>query len=480
MISKSKYKLVYKTGTTPFFPICLMGKRYSDDFWKLIAYDLKITSTGPVVAVIKNGLVHWFFTDKLKTIAKLVLDIFFSSSKYINKIKKREKDISNYLLKQVKVPIESLFNGHNLSQKGQKRLQKIFRYYSDYAVATDIYGFLFQLFYIKKIKKDILSKVKGAHNIYKNKEEIFDLILSSYKKTNHERFLEEVYKFVRQDNINNKEFLNKIVNKYYWLIHDYLGVIIDRDYILNFIQESKEDNYKDLKAQLEFTKLRLQKIKFLKHIFDAKTFRKIRIIQELLYIYNERKKKVISKINIYIRQLILYKFPNYSLEKLHQLYQLSPKEILLILSGQNLKNISKRNKAWVYEMNFGKIQNGRKEFLKLVQVDSKNILILNGQSASKGVSRGKVNIILNLSQISKFRKGDILIAPFTSVSYLPAMKKARAILTETGGLTSHAAIVSRELGVPCIVGIKNLISILNDGDFVEVNANQGIVKIIRK
>ena len=60
------------------------------------------------------------------------------------------------------------------------------------------------------------------------------------------------------------------------------------------------------------------------------------------------------------------------------------------------------------------------------------------------------------------------------------MKKAAAIVTEEGGITSHAAIISRELKVPCIVGVSHITSILRDGDFVEVDANRGDIKILRK
>ena len=66
----------------------------------------------------------------------------------------------------------------------------------------------------------------------------------------------------------------------------------------------------------------------------------------------------------------------------------------------------------------------------------------------------------------------------TTVDYLPAMKKASAIVTDDGGITSHAAIISRELGIPCIVGTKIATKVLKDGDLVEVNANKGEVKIL--
>jgi pyruvate,water dikinase len=60
------------------------------------------------------------------------------------------------------------------------------------------------------------------------------------------------------------------------------------------------------------------------------------------------------------------------------------------------------------------------------------------------------------------------------------MKKAAAIVTNTGGITCHAAIVSRELGIPCVVGTKRATDVIQDGDFVEVDATAGIVKIIKK
>ncbi len=102
--------------------------------------------------------------------------------------------------------------------------------------------------------------------------------------------------------------------------------------------------------------------------------------------------------------------------------------------------------------------------------------ILHGMSANPGRVKGKVRKVLLDSEFSKFKPGEILVALQTMVHYLPVMKKSKAILTEFGGLTSHAAIVSRELGKPCIVGIPNLITSLNDGDQVEVDANKGIVK----
>ena len=93
-----------------------------------------------------------------------------------------------------------------------------------------------------------------------------------------------------------------------------------------------------------------------------------------------------------------------------------------------------------------------------------------------GVIRAPVKIIFNTEEIKQFRSGAILVTPMTSPEYLSAMKTAAAIITDEGGITSHAAIVSRELGIPCIIGTKIATKVFKDGDMVEVDAEKGIVK----
>ncbi|MFH1560990.1 MAG: phosphoenolpyruvate synthase [Patescibacteria group bacterium] len=100
-------------------------------------------------------------------------------------------------------------------------------------------------------------------------------------------------------------------------------------------------------------------------------------------------------------------------------------------------------------------------------------LVLLGDGASPGIGQGKVVILKKVSQIGKIKKGDVLVATMTSPDFVPAMKKAEAIITDKGGQTSHAAIVSRELGTPCVVGTKRATQILKDGDHVVVDGQEG-------
>ena len=79
----------------------------------------------------------------------------------------------------------------------------------------------------------------------------------------------------------------------------------------------------------------------------------------------------------------------------------------------------------------------------------------------------------------KMQQGDILVSTATTPSIVPAMKKASAIVTDEGSLTCHAAIVSRELEITCVIGTKNASKILKDGMRVEVDADKGIVRILK-
>lgn len=104
--------------------------------------------------------------------------------------------------------------------------------------------------------------------------------------------------------------------------------------------------------------------------------------------------------------------------------------------------------------------------------------ILRGQTASLGTAQGHVVVASTSNEaIKKMKDGDVLVAQYTAVEYLPAMRKASAIITETGGITSHAAIVSRELKIPCVIGVKDAMKILKDGQIVTVNADEGTITL---
>jgi len=104
-----------------------------------------------------------------------------------------------------------------------------------------------------------------------------------------------------------------------------------------------------------------------------------------------------------------------------------------------------------------------------------------GDVASRGHVTGKVRIIFDPhTEAVNFQDGEILVTSMTTPDFVPLMKKAQAIITDEGGILCHAAIVSRELNTPCIVGTKISTRVLKDGDLVEVDAEDGLVKILKR
>ncbi len=107
--------------------------------------------------------------------------------------------------------------------------------------------------------------------------------------------------------------------------------------------------------------------------------------------------------------------------------------------------------------------------------EPKGKVLLEGLAASPGIAIGTVKIINQLSDLVKMQKGDVLVARMTNPDFVPYMKIASAIVTDEGGRTSHASIVSRELGVPCIVGTERATQVLSDGQRITVDAIRGKV-----
>ena len=163
---------------------------------------------------------------------------------------------------------------------------------------------------------------------------------------------------------------------------------------------------------------------------------------------------------------------------------MTDEEIIDALNGKikpiNTQSRAKKN-AFVY-------LNGKIEIYTDSEMDSylnENTKInlkneVRGLAVSSGIAKGQVRIIKTINELSSIQDGDILVTSMTRPDYVATMKKCAAIVTDEGGMLCHAAIVSRELNIPCIVGTRNSTSLLKDGDYVEVNANEGVVKILEK
>lgn len=169
----------------------------------------------------------------------------------------------------------------------------------------------------------------------------------------------------------------------------------------------------------------------------------------------------------------------------------STREILKLVEGQKIDDVvlQKRRNAHIVHTKEGDIV----EIIGDEALEAINSILnqsdkteLKGQIASKGVVRARARVFnFKLDEFDKLyelveqmQEGEVLVAETTEPSIIMACNKASAIVTNQGGMMSHAAIVSRELKIPCIVGTGNATSVIKTGDMVEVDANNGIVRII--
>ena len=112
---------------------------------------------------------------------------------------------------------------------------------------------------------------------------------------------------------------------------------------------------------------------------------------------------------------------------------------------------------------------------KVEEVNVSGEPILKGLGSSPGIATGKVKIVNSIDDMSKVQDGDVLVTRMTSPDMVVVMNRSAAIITDQGGATAHASIVSRELGIPCIVGVQNATTTLKDGQLVTVDAYHGFV-----
>ncbi len=169
-------------------------------------------------------------------------------------------------------------------------------------------------------------------------------------------------------------------------------------------------------------------------------------------------------INLWHREIINF-FKNYTVPKKSKLKERKQGYVTLLINNE-LEIIS---------------GNKLSEFITSKIEEKKEIKKIEGTIACSGKHRGAVKIVISVSHIDKVKQGNVLVSTMTNPYYVPAMIRAGAIVTDEGGILSHASIVSRELNIPCIVGTNIATKILKDDDLVEIDATgvKGIITILQ-
>lgn len=160
-----------------------------------------------------------------------------------------------------------------------------------------------------------------------------------------------------------------------------------------------------------------------------------------------------------------------------------PREISAWLKNRNVvpkKVIAARQRGFVYlPTKPEKILTGaavKQWENQISEQETVGIAAVRGQTAFPGTAQGPVCVVRLGSDLTKVKAGAILVTQSTTPLYVPVLHKVKAIITEEGGVLSHASVISRELKIPCVIGTKIATEVFKDGDMVEVDANKGVVR----
>lgn len=302
----------------------------------------------------------------------------------------------------------------------------------------------------------------------------------------------EIIKKLEKEQPTFAKQVNKHFQDYCWLSFMYLGPAWPKEYFvdnLNTLMKFSLDQLKEkLREKHSFIDATREKQQAQMNLLEFDEFHRkcVELVQSFLFTKAMRKDAIYY--GFYAMQLVF----NECAKRLG----LSPKQFRMLMSWElrdavekhkfDVNELNARAAFWVFHYD-GKtksktILSGKKAHEFFDALDFEKIQIndtkqLTGECACTGKASGVVKIINLASEISKMQQGDVLVSRATSPNIVPAMKLASAIVTDMGGMTCHAAIVSRELGKPCVIGTKIATKWLHDGDKVSVDATAGIVNL---
>ena len=154
----------------------------------------------------------------------------------------------------------------------------------------------------------------------------------------------------------------------------------------------------------------------------------------------------------------------------------------IFLDNEEINN--RKQGVYIYNVSSVSIGEGaREEYFSNFKVTKEDIEVLKtrrGICASSGVVRGRARICLTFEESNKLEEGEILVTYGTDFDFMNAIVKSKGIITEEGGILSHASVISRELKKPCIIAFKGITKLINDGDLIEIDAEKGLVTIVEE
>jgi len=450
----------------------------------------------------KGGIVLIEY-DKREKVKQNMIRKFLNDSNYIIARKNMTDKYANQLY-------NFCINDLKLSNVDKASNKKLWHYYNKFRDIYTRYEFYSSIWFfvsdnISKLIIQELSKVNcnkfedieilmtPRFQSFINKETV-DLYESALKiKADLDSINEYINMSFEEFKINNNfKLLTLLKNKYYWIPFGHIGPeLYDEEHYFNEIKKifnSGEDIEKEIEtAKLFYSRIKIkQEIIFKKYNLNKKIIRYIRDLHILAQMQDERK-ELIARTHINWVNNLMMRISRYFNLNIKDACDLEPEiiEKRLLENKLDLTKYykSKAEKSFMINDKFGYTYYTDEDaniFLEILNYKNQNQNIIKGDGASRGIVRGKVKILLSSNEIGKINRGEILVTTMTTPDFVPAMRKASGIITDEGGVTCHAAIVSREFGLPCIINTQHATEVLKDRDLVELDANKGIIKILNE
>lgn len=330
-----------------------------------------------------------------------------------------------------------------------------------------------------KLSRDEVDLLTTPEKMTFNKERIFELLqlVAQYKRQKRHKNVYEFTKDSPKAAVYRKKF-DYYKSNYAFIRH--ISVKEQVKEIEHWLddEEGFRKNFQQLKQYSRFHSSSVRKLLKKKKLRENPLY-----FFQLLTYWREHRKQV-NLMGIHLLFSVLEYLEQRSGIKQTYLKYITFDEVPGVLHGSVTQDVLKRRyeeglfitfSKGSYKMVTGKEADSLKDQLNEKPEQGK---VIAGQVASQGYARGKARIVLGLSDFKGFKEGEVLVTGMTRPEFLPLMKLAAAIVTNEGGITCHAAIVSRELGKPCIIGTKNATKLIKTGDLIEVRANHGTVRIL--
>lgn len=316
----------------------------------------------------------------------------------------------------------------------------------------------------------------------------FATLTSPLISTFYRREQKELLSIYKLPKAKQREALKKHQAKYYWILNSYYeGKVLEVNYFKDELNKLNDKEYKKINREIRSYEENIVKHK--KEIIDNrgaddKTKELVRLVEIFATLQDDRK-MYNFRADHYL-ELFSREFARGYKKRVEDVKNSLPNELLSIEQMSD-DILYARAECWLFECGEGDVKSvvgkdASKTADRFVSARDVEESMIHGTIASVGRSfhfRGTAKIVLTMDQINKVEEGDVLVTTMTSPDFVVGMKRAGAIITDVDGVLSHAAIVSRELGKPCIVGTEIATKVIKDGDVVEIHSGRGTVKIVK-